>query len=176
VTSFVVRFKVRLGDASPNGPADGFSVSFGSDISTSFIGEEGGGSGLRVSFDTWDNGPAAPFFDTDAPAIDVFYGNQRRGMVSMAGVRQNNHPSATPIPTDPTTRQPMEIPTGNAWANVEIRLHPDGTMDVWYKGMKVLDKVATGYVPTAGRFAFGARTGGAWTTHYIDDLQIIVAR
>jgi hypothetical protein len=165
---------VRLDETSPFGPADGFSFSFGPQVnSTPFIGEEGVEGALRVSFDTWDNGTNAPFFDVDAPAIDIFYGNQRH-TVSMAGNRQNGHLPATPIPTDPSTCQPMEIPTGNAWADVEIRLDEDGTMDVTYKGVKVLDNVPTGYQPTAGRFALGARIGGEWTTHEIDDLCILL--
>jgi hypothetical protein len=48
----------------------------------------------------------------------------------------------------------------------------DGTMDVTYKGVKVLDNVETCYVPAAGRFALAARNGGASDTHEIDDLRI----
>lgn len=176
VLSFSATFRVRLGSVSANGPADGFSFSFGPQVNgTPFLGEEGVEGALRVSFDTWDNGPVAPFLDLDAPAIDVFYGSLWRTNVSMAGARLGGHPPATLIPTDPATGQPMTLHTDGAFADVEIRLDGDGTMDVSYKGVKVLDNVATGYVPAVGRFAFGARTGGGWTTHYIDDLQIIVA-
>jgi|GEM_PF-666646 len=60
------------------------------------------------------------------------------------------------------------------WAELRWVLRPDGSSDVWWKGVKVLDNVATGYTPTAGRFGLGARTGGANESHWVDDLQIFV--
>ncbi len=46
-------------------PADGFAFVLGDDAADGAFGENGAGSGLVVSFDTYDNGGG------EAPAIDV---------------------------------------------------------------------------------------------------------
>ena len=59
------------------------------------------------------------------------------------------------------------------FVGVLIRLNPDNTVDVEFKNVLVLDGVPVpGYVPQAGAFVFGARTGGANQTHWIDNLSI----
>ena len=47
-------------------------------------------------------------------------------------------------------------------------------MDVWFKKVKVLSDVPTGYQPRTGRFGISARTGGFFTSQVIDDLHIEV--
>ena len=84
--------------------------------------------------------------------------------------------SALPIPTDPATGQPMTLRTGDKFVPVEIELRGDGTMDVSCKNVKVLANVATGYTPRTGQFGLGARTGGSYATHWVDDLAIVVNR
>ncbi len=58
--------------ASAGTPADGYSFNLGNDLPSGTIGsaEEGIGSGLTISFDTYNNG------NNEAPAIDIRVGGQ----------------------------------------------------------------------------------------------------
>jgi len=71
---------------------------------------------------------------------------------SMAEPREGWRPPVTGIPTDPATGEPMFLSTDSYGAEVAIHLDPDSTVDVFYKGVWVLEDVWTGYVPTQGRF------------------------
>src|SRR5262249_13597659 len=64
VRGFTATLQLRIADGS-GPPADGFSFNWATDLPNGVLGEEGGGSGLTVSFDTYNNFPG------DAPAIDV---------------------------------------------------------------------------------------------------------
>jgi hypothetical protein len=67
----------------------------------------------------------------------------------------------------------MKLITGDTFASVHINLDADGTLDVDYKGVRVIDNVQTGYLPITGaRLGLGARTGGANANQWIDDLQL----
>ncbi|KPK41649.1 MAG: hypothetical protein AMK72_15030 [Planctomycetes bacterium SM23_25] len=180
VTDFTASFQVRMADSTcctgPGGvprPADGFSFNFGDDFAPGDLisaggAEDGVGSGIRVTFDAWDSGTT----DT-APAIDLVIGGTIVETQSMDGVRDGDRPPETPLITDPATGQPMHLRTDPGWANVRIQLNPDNTMDVDFKDVKIFDDVPVpGYTPVAGNFVFGARTGGANQTHWIDDLSI----
>ena len=89
--------------------------------------------------------------------------------VNLAGVAMLNGPATTnpnadsallPVPIDPATGSPMSLLTPSGFVPVSIVLYRDGTMDVSYKGVKVLDGIPTGYQPRTGRFGLSARTGG----------------
>ena len=128
--------------------ADGFSFNFANDLPATFQGEEGGGTGLTVSFDSWDN--QAP---DEAPVIDVFWDGALVGQF-------------------PTTISQGLLAPVDFWA-VLIRLDSDGTLDVSYNNVLIVSNLLTGYTPIlGGQFAFGARTGGANDNHWIDDLSI----
>jgi hypothetical protein len=178
---FDATFQVRLADstcctsgADPR-PADGFSFVVAPDIPDASFGEEGAGTGLIVAFDAWDNGGA----DT-APAIDVVWGGPGSVLdtVSMAEPREGGRDPVTEIPTDPVTAEPMTLSTAGYPAGefvpVRIQLDPDGTVDVSYKGVLVLDEVAIPDFTSIAdaRFGFGARTGGANQAHWVDDLEV----
>ena len=169
VRSFRASFRVSLRDGTPD-PADGFSFNFGTIPENSFD-EEGITNGLVISFDIWDNGP-----DDLAPGITVKYNGTPLATVATAEPRNPypEPPGTLPPPTDPNTGRPMTITTGPEFVPVEILLSNDGKLDVWYKGVRVLAGVATGYTPRTGRFGLGARTGGSFTTHWVDDLVIVV--
>src|SRR4051812_48803601 len=78
ITGFTARWKMKLGGGTVR-PADGLSFNFAPDLLDWWaFGEEGAGSGITISFDTWDNGGG------EAPAIDVKSG----GMV-IASARGN---------------------------------------------------------------------------------------
>ncbi len=149
IESFTVRFKVQVGPGSGN-PADGFSFSFGPEV-TSFsnFGEEGTGNGVIVAFDIYDNGGG------EAPAIDVKY----NGAVVA---------SAKFVKADMVTSQ---------FEDVEIVLNRNGTLSVKHKGQAVhTDVVLPAFAPQAGQFGIGARTGGENANQWIDDLSVTTTR
>lgn len=174
VSAFEVTYKQRIGGGTccdgGTRTADGMSFSFGSDVAAGIFStaEDGTGSGIRVTFDTWDSGGA----DT-APAIDVVVGGTVVASQSMDGIRSGGRAPAGPFINDPATGQPMTLFTGDDFANVLIRLNTNNTLDVMYKDVLIFDGISVaGYVPQAGNFAFGARTGGANDNHFVDDLNV----
>ena len=146
IGGFTARMKLLIGGGGGT-PADGFSFNFGDDITDGAISEEGSGTGLIISLDTYDNGGG------EAPALDVKYGGVQIAHTKYGGA---------------TTLQ-----TGTNFVDLVIDLHPNGTLDVAYQGSVVYSNLLiTGYAPKAGRFALGGRTGGAVENHWVDDLTI----
>jgi len=125
-------------------PADGLSVNFASDLPDIPFGEEGAGTGLTIAFDTFDNTG-----EGEAPAIDVKWGGEVVGSEPVFAVE-------------------------DGFVEIVITLSEDGTVDVSWAGLAVHVGLPTGYTPIAGRFGFGARTGGLNENHFIDDLCIEV--
>jgi hypothetical protein len=162
VGGFRATMKIRIGNGSGR-PADGFAVSFGSDVTDGAGGEDGSGTGLVISLDTYDNGSG------EAPALDVKYAGATVGHTLWDGA------TSVPIPQfiDPATGRPASLQTGAEFADLIIDLHPQGTLDVVYKGLTVYTNlVIPGYTPTAGHFVLSARTGGEFETHWLDDISI----
>jgi hypothetical protein len=124
--------------------ADGFSFNFGSDIPDGGIGEEGVGTGLSVCFDTYDNGGG------EAPAIDIKKGGAVIASVKGVGLLFRK----------------------DAWVNVKIQVDADGTLDLSLDNSVIYSNLIGAFVPTPGRFAFGARTGGSFDNHWVDDISI----
>lgn len=163
VTAFQATFKAALFGSTCCGggafPADGFSFNLVSAAATPATPdltqavEEGIGQGLTVSFDTWDNGGG------EAPAIDVKWQGQ----------------TVVSVPFQ-ASQSPIGAPdAASASRNVIINLDDDGTIDVSYGGVVVINNVQTPYNPAtigAPKWIFGARTGLATDNHWIDDLCI----
>jgi hypothetical protein len=123
--------------------ADGFSFNFAPDLPAGGFAEDGAGNGLSVTFDTYDNG--AP----DYIGIGVKVGGGEIAQFPFAGLR------------------------ANAFVDVVIQLHPDGTLDILYDGNYAFKNLGTGFVPSPGSlFGFGARTGGSYDSHLVDNLSI----
>ncbi len=146
VVSFTAQFKVFLGSVG-NG-ADGFSFNFAPDLNL-FGGwgapEEGDGTGLTVSFDTFPN-PAPD----KAQSIEIKVGGVSLGNNLFPGLR------------------------AGTFVDVAILFKPNGTLDVIYDGVYAVSNLNVGFVPTAGSlFGFGARTGSVTDHHRIDDLSIV---
>lgn len=139
-------------------PISGFTAAFKLMI--------GGGTGADgFSFSFGPDLPRGPFgeegagngliisFDTrdngnrEAPAIDVRFGG-----VLIASKAINPR-------------------TGDEFVDVVINVDPDGSLDLSY-GKTVVFTNIFAFVPSAGRFGFGARTGGANDNHSVDDLAI----
>lgn len=142
VSAFTVTFNLLIGGGSG---ADGFSFSFGSDVADGGISEEGSGTGLIVAFDSYDNG------NGEAPAIDLKIGGAEVATSKIA---------------------PRSVLAANKFLPVRINLDNDGTVDVSYGDMVIYTNFYTAFMATPGRFAFGARTGGSYDNHWVDDLQI----
>jgi hypothetical protein len=147
VSGFDLRFKLRMGGGGAT-PADGFSFSVAPNLPDGTWGEEGAGGGLSVVFDIYDNGGG------EAPSIDIKW------------------PGQTVLRT--SLRPISFIRTTNEFVDVQIRLDPDGSLDVIYRGTPVYtDVLLPGFQPTASvRYGFGGRTGGAVEDQWIDDVQL----
>ncbi len=149
-------------------PADGMSFSIAPDLGSSALGEEGGGSELRVTFDTWDNAGS----DT-APAIEVFWGGTSIAFQSLLGERDQGRDPAGPILTDDMG---MQVALTNIdFSPVRILFH-DGLLDVDYKGVSVFQDLALPSMTISGSLGIGGRTGGANENAWIDNLNVRTAR
>lgn len=144
IESFTVRFKMQIGPGSGN-PADGVAFCFGPDVnSSSNFGESGTGSGVIVSFDTYDNGEGAPY----------------------VAVRYNN----AVIASQPFAKADMVT---SKFEDVFIQLTRSGTLNVGYKGAILFTNlVLPEFAPNYGQFGWGARSGGESALHMIDDLSV----
>ena len=166
-----VGFKLQLGGGTCCGAryADGMSFNVASDVTAaSNYGEEGTGSGLTITFDTWDN--AAP--DT-APAIEVRYKGTVVAFQATAGITEGGRPPSGPYIFD-ASGSPLSLDTSNTFQNVLLIVGPDGKLDLYFKGITIFNKLQLpNYTPFVGaNFGFGARTGGANENAWIDDLCI----
>jgi hypothetical protein len=150
VSAMTAAFKVRI-DQGSTPPADGLSFVWGEDVGTSAFGEDGSGGGLVISLDTWDNSvaPVPP----EAPAIDAAFGGEQLGH--------------TMVPA-------TVLDTKGQYVPVIVRVNPGGKLDLSYNGQLYYQNLTmpgfTGF--TGARFGFGARTGGAYENHWLDDIQI----
>src|SRR5205085_6170865 len=126
----------------------------------------GTGSGLTVSFDTWDN--AAP--DT-APAIEIRYKGSVVATQSTAGIRNDTRALSTALLID-ANNNPLSLETSNVFVNVLLNVDPDGKLDLYYKDYQIFKKVQLpSYTPFVGaNLGLGGRTGGAFENAWFDDL------
>src|ERR1043165_3038763 len=99
VTNLHIGFNLALGGGTCCGVrnADGFSINYAPDVTQGAVpGEEGTGTGLTVTFDTWDNNG-----DDTAPAIDVRIGGvviAFQSLGTLAGaLREGGRPPAGPV-------------------------------------------------------------------------------
>lgn len=154
VTSMTTQFYLRIGNGSGN-PADGMSFSWGPNIADATFGEDGSGSGLVVSFDTYDNTDGNPRNGVgEAPSIELKWGG-----ISLGNLM---------VPLD-------LLYTNTAFVPVLVRVNADGTADVVFN-----DTVAFWHVPlpnwTGGlenaRFAWAGRTGGEFALQAVDEISI----
>jgi hypothetical protein len=150
VRGFTATFKARVQPG--NGAADGFSFNWATDLPNAAYpnAEDGHGSGLRVCFDTFNNGPS------EAPAIDILWGTN--------GIAHRAVPVSFLAP-------------GASFFDVQIRLTSDGFLDLIYGCEPVFSRLPIpGYTPQMGaRFGLGSRTGSLFESHSIDDLALELA-
>lgn len=121
-------------------------------MATSGVGENGTGTGLTVSIDTYDNGAG------EAPSLEIIYQG-----ISVAFDSINQDPGLA-----------KDFLRKNTWVEADLEIDAQGYVSFTYDG-RVLTATLAGWAGiTGGAFAFGARTGGASDNHWIDDLLIEV--
>ena len=125
--------------------ADGFSFNFGPDVPYGTMGEEGAGTGLSVCFDTYDNGGG------EAPAIDL-----KAGGVVVASAKGIG-----------------ALFRANKFVDVVLQVNRDGTLNLAVDNTVVFTNFYGAFMPTYGIFGLGARTGGSFDNHWVDDLHIV---
>lgn len=156
VYGVAARFDVLINYAFSTVPADGMSFNFAADLPDGVAtgqAEEGVGSGLRVCFDIYDNTDGNPNNGGEAPAITLKWGETVVGE---------------------TKTSLADITTGFEFADVIVRVTPDGLMDVAWNGKVLLYRAPVpGFGSIAnGRFGFFARTGGSCANHWVDNLRL----
>lgn len=119
-----------------------------------FGAEEGAGDNLVISFDNYNSGlNGMPKITPEAPAIDVKWGTTNLVLAHV----------------------PVAVIQAARWIPVAVTLKADGTVSVAFDGTNVVTDVPSPYTPMrGGRFGFGARTGGSYETHWVDDISIAV--
>jgi hypothetical protein len=147
IRGFTAQFKAQI--TQGNGYADGFSFNWATNLPAGKYqqAEEGAGNGLSICFDTYDNSAG------EGPAIDVKW-----NAIKIASYHTGN----------------SFLPGESGAVDVSIRLNLDGTLDLLYNCTPIFFRLPIpGYTPLMGaRFGLGARTGGTYEGHVIDDLSI----
>jgi len=168
VFGFTARFKTLVGGGTVP-PADGWAFAFGNDIpadptagSPMFDEGAGLGTGLRVSFDIYNNDAILGWTvnePTPAPSIDVRYGSQ---ILATARMPISFMETGTNLDGTP------------AWDDTIIQLNSDGTLNVVFRGDLVFSNlVLPGFGSMAGaQYAWAGRTGGSYENIWFDKIEL----
>src|SRR5207248_2037260 len=175
VSGFEANFSLHIGRG--NG-ADGMCFYFGDfNDAPSGESEEGPGTinGLTVSFDVFNNGGTP----AEAPAIDVKWNNVI--LVHRLIGTASTTTGAAPIGALTTIRTQTTANGPSIYVPVKIRVETDGRFSlafnntVVYTNLPIFRPITNVTINASGlppRFGFGARTGGSYDDHWIDNLQI----
>lgn len=172
IAGFDATFQLYIG--SGNG-ADGFSFYFGDFADNAATSEEGPGTikGLTVCFDVYNNGGTPG----EAPAIDVKWDNVIV-FHRLVGAAASGTP-ASPLGSANTIRTQTSSGGAAVYWPVKIHVDTDGTLDIVYNNVVVLTNfpiframTAPATLGPAYRFGMGARTGGSYDNHWVDNLTI----
>lgn len=149
---FEVSWKSYIGGGA-NGGADGYSLNIGNDIPVDpgYGGEEGAGTGLTVTVDTWDNRTGADI------GVEIKWRGTR---IAYA-----------PIPKDNDGVSPTYL-RKSAFVDAHLTLDAAGVATMTYDGQTISATIANYSGLPANRLLFWARTGGANDNQWIDDLRI----
>ncbi len=151
ISAFTASFKVRITDTSAE-PADGFSFNFANDIpdaaTSAQAAENGAGTGFSFCIDNYRfaNYPAGGTANTSG--MKVRYNN-----VDLVGIQTPSWGYGAFIP-------------------VSITVTPTGGCTIMVNNTNAFTLALPGYAPALGRFGVFARTGGAFESHAIDDLNV----
>jgi hypothetical protein len=189
VSAFNFSVDVRIGSGTTARPADGFSISYareGGAILTNHDGtgfdgatekgylyEVGTNEGLAICFDAWQGNQLL-----DGPDIEGVYVRVDGVTVLRYGMptRNGECDDITSLQTGPQDVDIDGNPTGDpsslCWQKVTAEMTEDAKLTVTYKGATLIDHEQTAYFPSAGRFVFAGRTGGANQNQHIDNLEV----
>ena len=125
--------------------AEGLSFNFASDLPDGTIGQEGAGSGLSICFDSYlQTGEAAP-------AIDLK--NERQIVGSVLGI--------------------LSVFRQSKFVDVWIQVKSDNTLNMTVDNTVIFTNFYGAFAANAGRFGFGASSGGSLgDNHWLDDVHI----
>jgi hypothetical protein len=141
---FFSTFDMLIGNPAGNG-ADGVAFVYGDLPDSALFGENYGGAGLQIQFDTYDNGGG------EAPAFKLVYNNV---LVKRVNV----------------TDAVLET---NVFTPVSINVTPNGVVTLHHDNNLIFSTQITNWNPQSNwRFAIGSRTGGSNERAYIDNLSI----
>jgi hypothetical protein len=145
VFGFTAKFKLQTGPGSGNA-ADGFAFLWAPDVPDADWGEEGSGTGVTFTFDTYDNGGG------EAPAVDIKW-------------------MGAEIATYKTNKAAL---VNSKIVDVALQVTPSGQVTVVHDNVVYHNKVQIeGYAPQSGaRFGIGGRTGGENELLLVDDIGI----
>jgi hypothetical protein len=145
------RWRTYLGDGGGGG-ADGISFNWGPDVhlpSDCPALEEGVGSGLSVTADTYDNGGGET-------GIEIRWKGQR---IAFQFMNKDNAGDGIYL-------------RKSQFVDASVEVLPDGNVTFNYDGVVITAQLPD-FQPVSGwNFMFGARTGGASDNEYIDDVKI----
>ena len=183
---------LRVGGGTSS-PADGYSINYarsgdgsidnegnpdGNDWASSPTGEgnlpeEGVKNGISVCIDEWFSGGADVIGITVRVDNDIVFNKPYATLNGNVDDRTSlqTGPQGRPVIPDGGDGIPGNV-NDHGWAHLSIAVDPDGTVDVSYKGEKILDNFQTPYGPSPGRIVFAGRTGGANSHHHADNLVI----
>jgi hypothetical protein len=135
------------------GGADGVSFTVGKNVGTGFTPEEGGGSGLAVCIDTYNNGLG------DA-GLDIKYN----------GAVLTHQPVPAAGGAD-GSGAPAQLALG-VFVDTTLEVTPGGLVTFTYDGITISAQIPGFTGLLANQYVFAARTGGANENAWIDDLCI----
>ena len=142
------QWKSRVGGGGGGG-ADGYSFNIGSDLADDFTGEEGTGTGLSVTVDTFDNGAG---LDPGGTGIQIKYGG---AIVAFKAVPKDNDGSGVFLRKD-------------TFVNAEVNVTASGGISFIYDGIAIAYQIPAYTGIAYNQINFGGRTGGANDNQWID--------
>ena len=150
VNAMAVSWKSLVGGGQ-NGGADGYSLNIGADLADSFTAEEGTGTGLTVTVDTFDNGTGLDV------GVDVKWGGTR---VAYAPIPKDNPGNGIFL-------------RKNTFVDASLTLSPSGSVTLNYDGNIISATIPAYTGLVANQVMLAGRTGGANDNQWIDDLKIV---
>jgi hypothetical protein len=143
-------FRVAPNPPGANG-ADGWSLSLVRDSNVGTAGENGNGSGVTFGFDTYNNGG-----EISENHLSLLFDGALIAEVDLL-------PTLT-VEDGLVHHARLAVQNGTAFAYIT----PAGGTQTMVLGPTAIP----GWTPYNGRFLFGARTGGSFEEHFIDNLRI----
>jgi len=136
---------------------DGYSFNWGTDVASSGVAEEGTGTGISVTVDTFDNGSGCGLESCggEAPAIEIKW--------------QGSRVAANYIGTTDAQANKNFL-RKNTFVEADFSVDTFGHATFVYDGVVATATLANWTGIAGGNFVFGSRTGGAADNHWIDDL------